>query len=82
MGWGYRQGSLHVERALRDALNDIRWCDLDSHGYMLVDVTPERVQVEHWFVDGVLEPTKGEHMAARWEVQPGSGRIIGIGGNG
>jgi alkaline phosphatase D len=82
MGWGYRQGSLPVEKALRDALNDIRWCDLDSHGYMLVDVTPERVQVEHWFVDGVLARSTGERMAARWEVRPGSPEIRRVGGNG
>ncbi len=49
---------------------------------MVVDVTPERVQVEHWFVDGVLSRTKGEHLAARWEVRPGSGRITRTGGDG
>jgi alkaline phosphatase D len=79
MGWGYRTESVAVEKALREALNDIRWADLDSHGYMLVDVTPERVQVEHWFVDGVLARASGERMAARWEVHPGSGRISRIG---
>jgi alkaline phosphatase D len=81
MGWGYRQGSLPVEKALRDALNDIRWCDLDSHGYMLVDVTPDRILVEHWFVDGVLAPSAGERLAARWEVRPGSARIVRTGGS-
>lgn len=79
MGWDYRTQSLAVEEALRDALNDVRWDDLDSHGYMLIDVTPERVQVEHWFVDGVLARASGERMAARWEVRPGSGRISRIG---
>jgi alkaline phosphatase D len=82
MGWGYRTKSLPVENALRDALNDIRWADLDSHGYVLVDVTPERVQVEHWFVDGVLAPSTGERMAARWEVRPGSAHISRTGGDG
>lgn len=79
MKWGYRQGSLPAEAALVAALNDIRWADLDSHGYMVVDLTPERVQVEYWFVDGVLTRTSGQHMAARWEVRPGSGRIMRIG---
>jgi alkaline phosphatase D len=74
-GWGYRTTSLDVEKQLVAALNDIRWVDLDSHGYMVVDVTPERVQVEHWFVDTVLKRTNGQHMAARWEVRPGSGKI-------
>jgi len=74
-GWGYRTTSLEVEKELVAALNDIKWVDLDDHGYMVVDVEPERVQVEHWFVDTVLKRTKGEHLAARWEVRPGSGRI-------
>jgi phosphodiesterase/alkaline phosphatase D-like protein len=81
-GWGYRTESVDVERDLVAALNDIIWCDLDDHGYMVIDVTPERVQVEHWFVDTVLKRTSGEHLAARWEVKPGSGRITRTGGNG
>jgi alkaline phosphatase D len=80
-GWGYRTKSLDVEKELVAALNDIRWADLDSHGYMVVDVTPERVQVDHWFVDGVLERSGGERLAARWEVRPGSGRISRTGGD-
>jgi alkaline phosphatase D len=81
-GWGYRTTSLQVEKDLEASLNDILWSDLDDHGYMVVDVTPERVQVEHWFVDTVLKRTKGEHLAARWEVRPGSGRITRTGGEG
>ena len=56
-------------------LPSIRWCDLDSHGYMVVDVTPDEIQVEHWFVDGVLERTSGQTLAARWAVSRGSSRI-------
>jgi alkaline phosphatase D len=82
MGWGYRTKSLAFEEALVAALNDIRWADLDSHGYMVVDVTAERVQVEHWFVDGVLARMPGERMAARWQVRPGSARIARVGGEG
>jgi alkaline phosphatase D len=80
-GWGYRTESVEVEKNLVAALNDIIWCDLDDHGYMVIDVTPERVAVEHWFVDTVLKRSKGEHMAAGWEVRPGSGHITRIGGD-
>ena len=55
--WGYRTDSVEVERDLRNALPDIRWAELDSHGYMLIDVTAERVRVEWWLVDSVLERT-------------------------
>ncbi len=76
-GWGYRSGSLPTEAALRDLLPALRWCDLDSHGYMVVDVSVDRVQVEHWFVDGVLARSPNERLGARWVVRPGSSRIEG-----
>jgi alkaline phosphatase D len=72
MKWGYRKGSLDVERQLMAALPSVRFADLDSHGYMVVDVTPERVQVEHWFVDQVLRRVPGERLGARWQVRAGS----------
>jgi alkaline phosphatase D len=74
-GWGYRKGSLAVERELLEVLPSILWCDMDSHGYMVIDVTPERVVVEHWFVDGVLARTTTERLAASWVVKRGSSEI-------
>jgi alkaline phosphatase D len=74
-GWGYREGSLQVERELLEVFPSILWADLDSHGYMVVDVTPERVEVEHWFVDGVVARTEREQLAARWVVKSGSSEI-------
>ena len=58
-----------------ELLPSILWCDLDSHGYMVVDVTRDEIQVEHWFVDGVLERTTGQSLGARWAVSRGSSRI-------
>jgi phosphodiesterase/alkaline phosphatase D-like protein len=75
MKWGYRKGSLPAEREMLEQLPSIKWCDFDSHGYMLVDVTPERVQVEFWFVDEVLHSVRGEHLASSWVVRPGSPHI-------
>lgn len=75
MKWGYRSGSLPAEAEMLEQLPSIKWCDLDSHGYMVVDVTAERVQVEYWFVDEVLQRVSGEHVASSWELRPGSSRI-------
>jgi len=75
-GWGYRTKSLEAERELMDVLPNVRLCDMDSHGYMLIDVTPERVRVEWWFVDGVLERTPGERLAYAIEVPTGSQEIV------
>jgi hypothetical protein len=32
----------------------MRWCDLDSHGYLVVDASPERLACQWWFIDTVL----------------------------
>ncbi len=78
MGWEPRTGSLEIEKILLKALPHIKWCDMDSHGYNVVDVTPERVQVEWWFVDTVLERTDKEHRAAVWQVSAGSPKITQV----
>ena len=75
-GWGYRIKSPEVERELMAALPNILWCDMDSHGYMVADLTPERLRVEWWFVDTVLERTRNERLAASAEVQAGSPLIV------
>ena len=71
MKWGYRTKSLEYERGIGQALPHIKWCDLDSHGYNIVDITPERLQVEYWMVDTVLERTTNEHLGAVWQVDSG-----------
>jgi hypothetical protein len=38
---------------------------------MVVDVTPERVLGEWWFMDTVLEPSTNEELAAAWMVEHG-----------
>jgi alkaline phosphatase D len=74
MKWGYRTKSLEYERGINAALPHIKWCDLDSHGYNIVDVKPDRVQVEYWLVDTVLERTNTEHLDSIWEVRSGEPR--------
>ena len=76
MGWPPRTQSLAVEQAMLGALPHLRWVDLDSHGYVVVDVTPERVTAEWWQVDTVLERTTGEHLGASWTVERGRPRLL------
>jgi phosphodiesterase/alkaline phosphatase D-like protein len=77
MGWPARdERSLEVERALMELMPHWRWCDLDDHGYVVVDVTPERVLAEWWFVPTVLERASGESLGARLMVEHGTNRIV------
>ncbi len=57
-----------------DTLPHWKWCELDSNGYVVVDVDRERLQAEWWFVDSVLEPSTHEELGGRWRVEHGSQR--------
>jgi alkaline phosphatase D len=76
MGWEPRTGSVPMERAWVDAVPYVKFADFDDHGYVVVDVTPERVRGEWWFIDAVREPTTGEHLGAAWEVHRGEARLV------
>jgi alkaline phosphatase D len=55
MGWPRGTQSLNYEAALLRNLPDMKWCDLDSHGYLIVESDPQRLSCQWWFVDTVLE---------------------------
>jgi alkaline phosphatase D len=75
MKWEPRTGSLEIERGFVESSPFTRWADLDSHGYALVEITPERVTGEWWFVDTVLERSDVESLGARWSVRLGDSRL-------
>jgi alkaline phosphatase D len=53
MGWPRGAESLNYEAALVRMLPDMRWCDLDSHGFLIVEAGPQAVSCQWWFVDTV-----------------------------
>jgi alkaline phosphatase D len=63
------------ERAFERAFDHVHWCDLSAHGYVLVDLDPERLRAEWWHVDGVLERRPGERRAAAFEVPRGTAQL-------
>ncbi|HMF03796.1 MAG TPA: alkaline phosphatase D family protein [Acidimicrobiia bacterium] len=70
MGWPRREQSLHYEERVRAALPHIRWCDFDSHGYMVVTVDRENAACEWWAVDTVLSESDTQAAAHASSVQP------------
>jgi alkaline phosphatase D len=64
---------LAAERAMVEGLEQVQWCELAGHGYCVIDVSPERLRAEWWLVDGVLERSAGESMAAAFELDRGAG---------
>lgn len=76
MGWPRRApDSQAVDQRAVECLPHWHWVDLDSHGYVVVDVTPERVSAEWWHLDTVLEPSADEELAAAFSVRRGSRRL-------
>lgn len=74
MGWPPRTRSRPYEERVCACLPHIRWCDLDDHGYLVLDCEPERVQAEWWFVETVRERSTREwrgHVASA----PRAGRV-------
>ena len=73
MGWAPRTDSLAIEAALTKALPHVRWCELDSNGYVVLDVTADAVTAEWWHLDTVLRPSPNQTCGARRTVRRASG---------
>jgi alkaline phosphatase D len=78
MKWGYRTESPKYERGVQEAFPHIKYCELDSHGYNIVDIDPERVQVEYWHVETVLNRTDREILGSAWQVKHGRPALVRI----
>ena len=49
----------------------IRLADLDHHGYVTVDVSPERMQADWWHVDSITRRPAGEVWGGGWSLEHG-----------
>jgi alkaline phosphatase D len=78
MKWGYRTQSPKYEKGIMEAFPYIKYCEMDSHGYNIVDITAQRIQVEYWHVDTVLKRTENEKLSAVWQVDLGKPRLVKI----
>jgi alkaline phosphatase D len=55
----------------------LRWFDLMRQGYMVLDVTPTRVQGAWYLFADIKKPTTGDEVfAAAWAVASGSTRLV------
>ena len=64
-----------TEALLRRENGHVRWVDTRSHGYVVVDVTPARVQADFWHVERADRIGAAEHWAAGWVVRDGETRL-------
>ena len=53
----------------------IKWVDLTNHGYLILDVRPERVQADWFFVETVKARTSEERFAGAFLLQDGERHV-------
>ena len=54
----------------------MKWVELTRRGYLVLDITPARLQGAWYFVDTVLEPSDGESVGGVVEVSTGVPHIV------
>ena len=64
-GWQRNVESAPVVAHLVEALPHVRWTDLDSHGYTVVQVGPEDATCEWYAVTDLLRPTDSVEVLHR-----------------
>ena len=69
----------NAEEAYVAAHDHVRWCEMASHGYVVIDVDAERMRGEWWHVDTVLERGGGATLAAAYEAPRGEPRLRAAG---
>lgn len=69
------QQAIDTENLLKAINPHLKFIELDSHGYLILDLTAERVQSDWYFVDTILVRRKGEKFAAAWSVRNGENHI-------
>ncbi len=60
---------------LRSVNPHFKFVDLNQRGYMLLDVTPQKVVAEYWFVDTVASLSHVQTFGAAFETAHGSNRL-------
>lgn len=60
---------------LRSINPHFKYINLNQRGYMLVDVTPQRVVGEWWFIDTVQSISNVQTFGVAFEVQNGTNRL-------
>lgn len=60
-----------LTRLVRSQNPHVRYAETTGHGYVVVDITPERVRADWWHVDSVTRRPAGERWIAGWELRDG-----------
>lgn len=68
-----------IQDVLRVTNPHIKYVELSKKGYMVMDVTPERVLGEWWYIDTISAPSSTQSFGTAFEVTPGSNHLVAAG---
>jgi alkaline phosphatase D len=75
-----RTASLSVEEGIKGVNRHVRHLEFDSHGYSVLDVTPERTQMDWWYLSDRTDPRATVHCGASWAVAAGTQQVQPVAG--
>ena len=67
-----RSTSIALERGIQADNPHVKYVELDSHGYTVVEATRERLQMDWYFVSSRTDPGATQIFAAAWQVPDGT----------
>jgi alkaline phosphatase D len=71
-----RDGMRERAKTFPSASPHMRWMDGDRHGYVMLDITRERLLADWYHVRAITEPTADETRAASFVCERGSARLV------
>jgi len=73
-----RTTSLTVEAAIQADNRHVRYLDFDSHGYSVLDVTAQRVQMDYYVIGDRRDPDAGSSWSASWATAADSNTVHAV----
>lgn len=67
-----RTSSLSVENVFKGANRHVKLLEFDSHGYSVLDVTPQRVQMDWFYISNREDPNATQRFATAWLTRNGN----------
>jgi alkaline phosphatase D len=73
-----RAASLVVEASLQALNRHVKFVNLDDHGFSLLDITPQRLQMDYYAVHDRRRRRTRASWVASWATPAGSGRVQAV----
>lgn len=68
--------SLQAEGIFQAGNPHVKYLELDSHGYSVVDLTAARMQMDWYYLSERTDPNATQRLAASWQVRSGTSAVI------